>query len=238
MKKTLLSLMTGAVFALTASWVQAAFIVDDFNTTTSYACSDPGVSGDYCAPTNTPIDDGNTVWGDSTAPHTGITRELGATLSAGDGIATEICSNCQTAHLVASVGGTGDYWLVWTGPEVDLSGGILAFNWGADVAGTTWYADFGDATGVVINTVDQAALPSTGTSDNLIHNAFLDLSTITGVDLTRITQISLHFSGVENLDASIDNVQVKGVGVPEPAAFTLMVLGIAAIGLARKQNRV
>jgi hypothetical protein len=130
----------------------------------------------------------------------------------------------------------GEYWFVWTGPALDLSDpgnpAILAFDWGADLAGTTWFAD--------VNGVDssvQAALPATtDPTGSLDHVASINLSTdslLGGVDLDNVTQLSLHFNGVGSLDANIDNVRVR---VPEPSVLALLSVGLLGLGWVRRRR--
>jgi len=216
---------------------QATFMVDDFNTANTYSCRDD-LGGSNC-PLTTTIDDGNTVWNDSTSPHTGITRTIDADLTAGDGVSIEICSNCQAAHITADAGVTqavDEYSFVWTGPSVDLSSYTsFMFDWGADLAGATWFADFGNSTGIVVDSPVQSALPATPGPGSLTYIASLDLSSVSVVDFTDITQISLHFNGVGALDGNIDNVRVAGA-IPEPTTLALLSLGLVGLGVARRRK--
>jgi hypothetical protein len=208
-----------------------AFIVDDFNTTNTYACQDP--ANPTACPTTTGIDNGNTVWGETTNHDADTTRTLDAMLAPGQGdsVTIEVCSNCQTAHITAASGAPpsrGDYWFTWTGDSVNLGSlSSFVFDWGADHPGTRWFADFDDGSGVV-NTVPQPALPATPGPGSLTHTASVAIPT----QFTQLVQVSLHFDGVPALDANIDNVRL----VPEPSVLALLSVGLLGLGWQRRRR--
>ena len=235
-KRLILAFAVPVAMALMSPAHAILFMVDDFNSNAFFDCEDPSSAPDFCDPTKTPITGGNTVW-NTPSGGPGVERTIDANLLAGDRVATEICNNCQAAHLVADAGVTpavGEYSFVWTGPAVNLSGGTLLFDWGADLAGTTWFADFGDIAGNVIDSILQAALPATPGPGSLTHEASLSLSSVAGVDFSNITQISLHFNGVGGLDANIDNVRVS---VPEPGIIALLCFGLLGLGFTQRKMK-
>jgi hypothetical protein len=233
-KRLILTIALPVAMALMAP-AQAAFwfTVDDFDTNSLIGCLDGVVS--TCPETDI---DGGTVWGDDgTGGYAGITRTLDANLLSGDSVQIEVCDNCEAAHLIADAGVTpsvGEYWFEWTGPSVDLSGGTLEFEWGADLEGTTWFADVGDGDGNVANSAVQAGLPATPGPGSLTHDASISLSSFAGaVDLSDVTQLSLHFNGVAALDGNIDNVRVQ---VPEPSVLALLSVSLLGLGWVRRRR--
>ena len=237
MKTLLGKLFWGAVLALGVTVSAHAFIVDDFNTTNFYDCEDPTGAGDFCAPTNTPIDTGNIVWGAS-SNHTaaGITRTIDATLNQGDRVATEICNNCQAGHVVADAGVTpsqGDYSFDWAGPSVTLNG-VFSFDWSSDLSGTTWSVTFTDDAGVTNTIPGPGPLPGgfVLTTVGVPLGAF---PATPGQGYGDIVGITLNFAGVPAIDGNIDNVQVT----PEPELLALFGLGLMGLGWqARRRRRV
>jgi hypothetical protein len=202
------------------------FTVDDFDTNRSIGCLDG--AADTCPETDI---DGGTVWnyGGPDYADEGITRTLDAMLLSGDSVQIEVCDDCQTAHIIADAGvppSVGDYWFEWTGPSVNLVDGVLEFDWSADLAGTTWFADIND-----VDTDVQAALPGgfTSTTASINLSDFFDETTLSDVN-----QISLHFNGVAGLDANIDNVEVHAV--PEPSILALLSVSLLGLGWVRRRR--
>jgi hypothetical protein len=236
-----------------------AFIIDDFGSLPPGQGIDPDTGQNYSyqaestivstiVTTNAPPKNkvvGPETWandmmrgpGDPAGNPNNWDRDISAHLLSGDAAATEICYNCQAAHLTADAGvvaSVGEYWFEWTGTSLDLSSySSLVFDWGADLAGTTWFADFGDGTEVV-NTAVQAALPATPGPGSLTHTASVALPTFAGggAGLTDIVQVSLHFDGVGALDANIDNVRL----VPEPSVLALLSVGLLGLSWQRRRR--
>ena len=194
---------------------QASIItIDDFNTTNSYVCEDPvsGSSNEFCSPISTPIDNTNTVWG-SLGGGVGISRDIASHLEQGSGprVATEICPNCQTAHLISYENSLGEFLFKWQGPDLidsltNEGNWFLEFDWTADLEGAQY----------IFN----------------IDGVWSDLTTLSLFETTRvmiptsvvtITSVELVFLGVSALDASIDNVEIhlRESAIPEPTTLAL-----------------
>ena len=221
-------LFLGFSFLFFFGQAQASIItIDDFNTTNSYICEHPlsGSLNEFCASTSTPIDGTNTVWG-SLGGGENISREISSNIEEGSGVATEICSNCQTAHLISDPNSLGEFLFKWQGP--DLIGSLtndgnwfLEFDWTADLEGA------------------QYILNIDGFSSDLIDLGLFETTRVMiPTSVVTITSVELVFLGVFALEASIDNVEInlRESAIPEPTTLTLLGLGLTAISFRRKKR--
>ncbi|MEA5533858.1 PEP-CTERM sorting domain-containing protein [Crocosphaera sp. XPORK-15E] len=214
LQKLAIAGIAGAAALAVPMEAKANLIIDDFNTTTTYVCSDLTQPGDICDPASTLITLGNTVM-QAHGVDLGWERFLNTTLLfPGDGVSTEVCANCQTGHAVSNANSTGIFeWIYRGGTAFDgTEFKSFMYDWSADLAGANLELLFDN---IVVAT--DPLLPATG---GATISRMLDLMT----DDTSVTEVILRVNGVEELDADIDNAKL--VKTPEPGT----VLGLVALG--------
>ncbi|MDT8426303.1 MAG: PEP-CTERM sorting domain-containing protein [Methyloprofundus sp.] len=237
MNKNIKTILMAAALplAMMAAPVYADFIIDDFGPLapgggggTAYSVADNTADStpNPVSPLAAPALGANTIMN-------GLadwTRSIQADLISGDLVETEICNNCQAAHLVSNSGSTGNGSFIYEasmGGSVDFSMySMISFDYAADLAGAVVQFTFAGSTTDIITS---GVLASTGTSAP---------SNLTGASATfgpgnysAITRIQMDILGVSDLDFTIDNV----TAVPEPG--TMALLGLGLIGFAFRSRK-
>lgn len=206
---------------------QALFIIDDYNTATTYSALDNS-PGDGPVTTNaTPITAGNIVWGVA-GGGAGATRTIVADLGAGDDLAANVCSNCQEGEHVSGNNSIGNTAFVYNGNSVDVSSYThLMLRYDADLLGGIVQFTFDDALANVVSV-------ATGVLGARTTEIMLGLPA--GVDFSQLTSARIDITGVTELDVGIDDFRLTRV--PEPAALGLFGLGLAGLFHLRRRRAI
>lgn len=212
---------------------QAVFIIDDFNVSSASIVRDN-------EPSNGPVTGGSSEAGSTVMNLLGgggvWNRTLTANLSSGDELITEVCDQCQAAHVNSSGGNSvGIGMITYSGGVADLSAyPSLSFDWGADLANASVNIIFSDGTSTE-TVASWSNLAGTGGSapGDLVQQAAMPITVSGALDLTAITEIRFQVLGVPNMDSIIDNVSA----VPIPAAVYFFGSGLLAlIGISRRRS--
>jgi len=226
-----------------AGQANASFIIDDFNTAPPTQVVSDGAPGDSMAGIQgtgnsllTNITAGNIVL-NALGGAAGWTRTIIAELDFGDNVSTEVCSFCQTGHLVSGAGGgIGNSSFVYQGPSLDFGkASAVTFDYAADNDGAVVQFTFSDGINPNV-TVASAALANTSGSSapaNLT-GVSIALPSFGGLPgFSDIVAVRVDILGVADLDFSIDNITV----VPEPSSIALMGLGLVGLGWRARRRR-
>lgn len=213
-----------------------AVVIDDFNVASFSEAEDRFPPVDTVPASASSAIDGSNIVMDGAA---GWTRTLIAELTAGDDIATEVCVNCQAAHVTLGSGnsnGVGTFRYENSVGADLTSWQSLSFDWGATFSGADVEISFSDGTTtqVVASWSDLLASdpPGSGTGD-LNAQALMAINW-GSLDRTSIERIDFTVTGVPNLNSIIDNVAAV---VPIPAAAYLFGTGLLALlGVSRRKS--
>ena len=213
---------TGMLFSVASQ----AIMIDDFNVADASIVLD-NEAGDGSVSGPSAINGANIVMDRAG----GWTRTLTADLSSGDSMDTEVCNDCQAAHVDMSGGNsTGVGTITYRGGTVDMSMEQgLSFEWGSDNnPGSSAAIIFSDTNGISETVASWGNLATTGgsASGDLVAQATVAID-FGSLDATSINEIRFVVNGSQNVDSIIDNIETSAVPLPAAAYF----FGSALVGL-------